>query len=157
MHDTGNVGAAPMHDANPIAYDSECGGNVVVVGANILSRNIGAEFLIAIRFAVEDETSFPALRAIPEFPCAQENAQLERHVEARQTIVRVERRSGQVVYPELALADDPIEFVDSDLSAVLGLERTSGYETTVVDREYECAQKFLVPSVKRNVDKDRIG
>lgn len=41
--------------------------------------------------------------------------------------------------------------------AVVELERASGYETTVVDREHEGAEKFLVPPVEGNVDKDRIG
>lgn len=157
MHDPRNVDAAPMHDANPIAYHSERDGNIVVVGANILPGNVGTEFLIAIGFAVKDQTYLPALPAISEFPCAQEDAQLERHVEARQTIARIERRPGQVVYPELALSNDRIEFLDSNLGAIVGFKRASRYQTTVVDRENECAEELLVASIEGNIDKDRIG
>jgi len=157
MYNAWNLRPAPMHDANPIAHHGKSERNVVAMGANVLPRYVGTEFLIAIRLTVEYQAYLPALPAITELSSAKEDAELERHVEPRQPIARVKRGPREIVDSELALANDRVQFVDTHLGAVIQFQSASRDETAVVHRENESAQELLVPSVERNVDEDRIG
>jgi hypothetical protein len=73
-YDAGNVRAAPVHDANPVTHSRERNGYVIVVGADVLARDVGAEYLIAVRIAIQDQTHFRLLPSIAELSGAEENA-----------------------------------------------------------------------------------
>src|SRR6185437_181782 len=73
-YDAGDVRAPPVHDANPVPHNREGSANVIAVRADVLTRNVGAEYLIAVRIAIQDQTHFRLLPSIAELSGAEENA-----------------------------------------------------------------------------------
>jgi hypothetical protein len=87
----------------------------------------------------------------------EEDAELERHVETREMIDRVERRAGQVMDAERAVSDDLVELLDPYLAPVIAFEGAASDKTALVDREHECVKEFQIVAVERDVDEGRLG
>ena len=84
---------------------------------------------------------------------AKEQTEFQRHIEARQIGCGVETRCGEVVYAELALLDDPLDFGEPQLARVVFLQGTTCDESEIVDGEYAGFEDGFVGIVKRAVNK----
>lgn len=73
-----------------VAYLADRFIDPAAVGPGVLSAYIGDELLVAITFHVEDDRHLSLVLAGPKGLRAQENAELQRHVEARQTGAAIE-------------------------------------------------------------------
>src|SRR5205085_11084722 len=117
----------PITDrANRMAY-------VVVMRADILTSDIGAEDLIAVRVAIQDKTRLGPLTRVAKSLGAQEYSQLEWHVEAGEPIPRIKRHSGQIMNSIVTLTDDLVELFEADLTTVILLPGPVGYEPGIVN------------------------
>jgi len=98
---------------------------------------IGDESLIAIGFGIEDERALLPLELITKTLGSEEDAEFERHIESRKAGVRIKLGARQIVDTKAALLDNPIEFVDPGLAAVIHFARTSDAKTAGEHREHQ--------------------
>jgi hypothetical protein len=80
------------------------------VRSNILAGNIGNEFLIPKRVAVENEAPLALLKPIAKPLGTQEHPELQRHVETRQSCCSVQLRARQIMNAESTLFDSCEDF-----------------------------------------------
>ena len=68
----------------------------------------------------------------------------------------VEGDTGEVVSVVAAFGDDAIEFVESDSTSVVALQRTVRQEPAVMDGEDQRVKQLFVATIERDVDEDPI-
>jgi hypothetical protein len=74
----------------PVTYRPDRFRNIVVVGPDILPRNIGAVLLIPVPLSIEDQASLRTVLPHPKALGPQKDAQFQGHVEARKPVDRIE-------------------------------------------------------------------
>ena len=79
------------------------------MAAYVLARDVRDELLVAVWSGVQNEESFSSDRSDAERLGSNIEAQFERYIEPRQTVGRSEFDAGQIVNPEPAAADDPLD------------------------------------------------
>ncbi|MFL6846639.1 MAG: hypothetical protein ACJ8ER_17370 [Allosphingosinicella sp.] len=112
------------------------------------------ELLIAIGLDVEDQDPFQLLHGPSIALGAQEDAQLERHVEARQPVGRVQLGAAEVVHAVATFGDDPEQFVEARLPAVVHLPGRARLKPAGEDREDQGAEHRRVFGIERTVYED---
>jgi hypothetical protein len=140
--------------AQPVADSPDQRSDRCMMGGDILTGNVGDEFLVAISIGVEDQAVLALLPSGAEPQRAQEHAEFERHVEARQAVRRVEFRARDVVDAEAAFRDDLRNAVDANLAGVVNFKRAAGNEPTVEDRKHNRSKKRLIGLVEGAIDED---
>ena len=95
----------------------------IAVCLDILSGDVGAELLISVRCAIQNERALGLLIRIAEFFSAQEQAELERHVEPREAGDAIELDPRDVMNRVLGTADDPYDLLKADVARVLNFQR----------------------------------
>ena len=128
--------------------------NVATVGADILSSDIGAEFLVAMWRSVEDEAEFSPLLGHSIFLRPEEHTQLQRHVEPRQLCLRIQLRPRDIVDADLALGDNSKDFCNSYLTGIGQLQSASSDVATIVNRENDRVKKPSIGTIERAVDEN---
>ena len=84
----------------------------------------------------------------------EKQAKFQRHIEARQSGIYIERDGRKVVDAKPALLNDSLDLGQTVLGAVVNLERATGKEAKLVNRENDCFECGFVGDVERTVDED---
>ena len=97
----------------PDAADGTQG--VTIVGNGILTRDVGAEFLVPVAFPIENQAALSLLAAGTETTSTEKDSQLERHVEtwkvmglvelAQRKVSRYESSNGQLMKTDVSYLD----------------------------------------------------
>ena len=122
--------------AQPIPDEFDERLNASAMRRDVVTGQIGKEFLIAVRVGVHNEASLLLLtrRVGAEF-CAEENPQLKRHIEARQIVRPIQFGARDVVYSAAAAGNNPADFVQAVHFAAGVFQRAAGGESAVNDGE----------------------
>ncbi|HYD87918.1 MAG TPA: hypothetical protein VEA80_10615 [Vitreimonas sp.] len=120
--------------------------------ADVHSRQVRDESLIAIAIDIEDETTLLPLRVFSELLRAQEDAKLQGHVEPWQPVLRIEFGSGEIVNAKPALADNAIQLLDAGLTGVFEFKRRSRSKLARENREDQRIKNGLVVFIERAID-----
>ena len=107
------------------------------MGSDILSGDIGDEFLISVRLNIEDQTTLSLLDSVSQALCAEKHPEFQRHVEPRKMVCWVGIGPGKVVNAKSALFDNLKNLLDSNLAPVLDLKRAARAKATVDDSEVD--------------------
>jgi hypothetical protein len=103
--------------------------------ANVLASDVGAEALISELVVVKDDAALQLVGGITERPRTQEQAQLQRHVEAWKARLGVELYAGNVVDRIGRLTDDSNDFLYANFAGVFNFQRAARDESTVMNSE----------------------
>ena len=118
---------------------------------NILAGDVGYELPVAVLLAVKDQYSFVALVLRPASLAAQEKAEFQRHVEARQPGDRIQRYGGEIVYAVAALFYDPLDSREANFAGIVIFQSAAGHEAEIIDGKGDSIEYRLVARVKRTV------
>jgi hypothetical protein len=124
---------------------------------DVHAREVGDELLITILFDVEDEQALVLLAVAAITLAAQKNPELQRHVEAWETVRFVEFGPGQVVDAVTTLLDDAVQLFQPDLATVVRLPCRTRPESAGIYGEYQRLKKRGVGVVERAVYEDVVG
>ena len=108
---------------------------VILMGGDVLARNIGNEGLIPVFVSIQNQANLLFLPLISEVLRSQKNPQFKRHVEARQAGDSIRFSAAYVVNAIPALGYDPEEFIYSGLAGVLDFEGTAERKAARVNGE----------------------
>lgn len=103
---------------------------------DVLTSDVRTELLVSVAFAVEDETTLAALLTVPKPPSPKKQAEFERHVEPRQAILAIKRRSGKVVDSVLAFTNQTDELIEPNVCSIVGFERASRDKPAIIHRKH---------------------
>jgi hypothetical protein len=153
-----NLGSSrPSRRTKPITHDADGERPVVLVGPDVLARDIGTKHLVAVRFAVENEAYLPPLARLPEPFRTQKHTELQGHVETWQSSGAVKRRPRQIVNAILTFRNNSEDLIEPDDAAVVTLQSTAGDKATVVDCEHKRFEKRAIVLIEGNVEEDSIA
>jgi len=96
--------------------------------------------------------SASALLPMPELLRPHEDPELQRHVEPRQSRLRIPFHARDVVDRVLRLGDDAHDLDDPHITRVFRLQSTSGDESAVMDRENHRPEQRRMLLIERAVD-----
>ncbi len=122
--------------------------------AYVVTGNIRDELLVAIGLTIENETELLFLERGSVAFAAEEDAEFERHVEARELIDRIKPDFRDVVNAKLALFDDALNLREPNIARVIRFTCTASYKAKIMDREHNGVKDRGVSVVKRTVDED---
>jgi len=119
---------------------------------DVLTANVRDESLVPIRFAIHDQTTLFG-RARTESFSAEENAQLQRHVETGQLIWLILHLCARnVVDAMITLSDQAIDILDPNFACIRQFQRASRYESARNNTKDDCFKKRLVLRIEWAVD-----
>jgi len=111
--------------SKPIADDFCYVGDLIVMGLDILSGDIGDKFLIPEKFRIQYEAVFLSLACISEAFRAQEQTQFQGHIKAREIGRWIDLGSRNIMDSIFAFRNNSCNFFDSDFAAVRYLKCAS--------------------------------
>jgi hypothetical protein len=106
--------------------------------------------MVPVLVAIQDQAGFGSLIGIAEAIGAQEEAQLERHVESGQASGRLGARD--VVNAPTAVSDQGDDFLETNLAAVVAFQSAAWPQPACGDSEDECVADWPVLGVERTVE-----
>jgi hypothetical protein len=148
------LAAVVSYDPIANSFDDRIG--LVVVARNVLAADIGQKFLVSVWLLIEDHADFLPVMPVSKALATQEQPQLERHIEARQFIDRIELGARNVVDAEFAARDNPNDFVHSNLPAVRDFQGTARREPAIYDGEDRRMEEAPVLEIKGTVDENAL-
>lgn len=138
----------------PVSDASDDGALAVVVRPNVLARDVRYKLLISIGLAIENEQTFTTDFSAAVSHSTNKDAQLQRHIETRKLIDRVEPRSGNIMDTEVTLPNQSLDFFKTILAAIFGLKRATRAEATIVDCKNNRPLQRDKFSIERTIDED---
>jgi len=135
-----------------VAHGGNGGGHFAAMSGNVLARDIGAETLVTVRGAIEDQTRLSALRFIAVFLGAQKHSKFQRHVEARQPRPAVELGPRNIVNADPAFGNDFQDFVYPHLAGIGHFQRASRDAPAIVHGENDGVKQLSIRGVEGTVN-----
>lgn len=145
------------HIRQPVPSFSQRIQRIAAVSVNIHAGKIGDEPLVAIPLNVQDKDPLRLLMLAAEALGTEKETELERHIEARQFVHRVELGPRKVMNAVAAFLDQAVNLIDPSLATVVELPCRAGAESAEEDREDECAKSRSEGLVERAVDEDVVS
>ncbi len=127
------------------------------MGLNILACDVRAILLVSIALSVEDQAKLLTLNASSISLRSQEEAQLQRHIEAGQHRSRIRLGARDVVNTQPTLGDYLSDLIEPDLAGIFDLKSTSCHEAAIVRSEYQRLENRPVFRVEWAVDEDVVA
>jgi len=127
------------------------------MGLNVHSCQVGDELLEPILLDIEQQATLALVVTISEVLGAEEDTELERHVESGKGVHAIQLGPGEIMDAIPALLDDPIELVDPGLRGISHFERTAGTKAAGDHRENQGAEAWREFVIKGAVDEDVAG
>jgi hypothetical protein len=138
----------------PIPYTGDDLDLIVVVGLDILSRQVGHRDVVPMLFGLEDEQSAVPLSGRTLQPQPKVRAQFQRHIETREAAAAIKLDARDVVY-RLPAFQDQVEYpAEAGRTRVAEIKRATRDIAAPNDRKTHRTEKRLVVWIEGAVDED---
>ncbi|HSS47331.1 MAG TPA: hypothetical protein VLX28_00160 [Thermoanaerobaculia bacterium] len=138
----------------PISDFQDEGFRIIAMGPDVISRNVGQDSLIAIRFLLQDQTLLVSQPGCAVVPASQVEPELERHVETGLISWLQGFHPGDVVDAVAAGAHQVPKLFDPDPAGVDLVQSEARLKTALEDDEEKGVKERKVVTVEGAVDEE---